>query len=176
MMESIDFVPKNAHITVQKDNDGEFSSNMAPLHTVIRLTTRNGMRLILDSTASQYGWTENFAPYGLYSRHRIDIEREVTVREAPSSGTSGSTLGTPIPPPDTIERDRWESACLAELAVGLVENQLRARGGLESILCLEQDQFEEECRLVGGALKTGMDAWLEAVASDEAPSETSSEE
>lgn len=156
-------MPKNAHITVERHDDGDVMSNMVPLHTVVRLTLGNGMRFTLDSTAPQYGWNENITPYDLYARHRIDFEYKVT-ECMPSSRTSTPSKSRHKP----FSQDEWKSTCLAEHAVGLVQDCFKVNGGLDGILCLEKGQFEERCRTLKATLESGMNAWVNVWQEEEA--------
>lgn len=135
---------------------------MSPRHTVAVLRTNSGLQFILDPTAAQYGWKENIAPREIYTRYRINRELINTVCLAPSS--PGPRTEHTLRPKDESELVNWKHKCVAEDTVDLAEDHFSANGGLQGVLQLPQDQFEEQCLALRETLKSGMrirDEWRE---------------
>ena len=47
------------------------------LHSVVRITLKNGDKCILDLTGAQYGWQEIVTPYHIYQQSKIRLIKEI---------------------------------------------------------------------------------------------------
>ena len=47
------------------------------MHSVIRITLKNGDKYILDLTGAQYGWEEIVTPYDMYQQSKIRLIKEI---------------------------------------------------------------------------------------------------
>lgn len=130
---------------------------MVSHHTVALLTTFSGQQFILDPTAAQYGWTDNFAPQEIYTRCRIDREFDSSPCDQPDERPPTKLT---LKPETRDEGEEWESRCVAEEIVELVElvgEHLNESGGLESVVQFPQAKFEEYCQTLKVVLESGMD-------------------
>ncbi|KAI3399141.1 hypothetical protein diail_7720 [Diaporthe ilicicola] len=139
-----DFVPKNAHITVNIETD----FNSSPLHTVSLLTTRSGLEFAFDPTAAQFGWQENLAPWWLYRRRRVDLlvnlSRPITLVPRPSK--SGKVH---------YRNFTWAAEEIVDIAKACLPNG-RVGGG---VLDFSEEDFEAQRVALKQALKVWMTHW-----------------
>lgn len=138
----VNFVPKNAHTTLEVERDEWFRFNMSALHTVAQLTTRSGRNFILDPTATQFGWKENLVPWETYAPYRIEFYHfpEVKAHDPPRTPTEHT-----LRPESEAGRSNWTSKVVAENILEVSEALLVEKGGLDRILQLPQDEFQELC-------------------------------
>lgn len=150
----INFVPKNAHTSLEVERDEWFRFNMSALHTAALLTTRSGRDFVLDPTAAQFGWKEYLAPWETYDPCRIEFLQPPEVRkvhEPPRTPTKHT-----LRPRSEAGRSNWTSKVVAENILEIAEATFMEKGGLDRVLQLPRVQFEELCSEFKEKLKSEM--------------------
>ncbi|KAI1503071.1 hypothetical protein F5X99DRAFT_426416 [Biscogniauxia marginata] len=70
-LEKVVFTPKNAHLTVDINNNEFHSYNSLRTHEVIRVTLPSGWKAAFDPTCAKFGWREYLVPWKMYAQERI---------------------------------------------------------------------------------------------------------
>ena len=76
-VEEVTHSTKNARVRLlQASNTGTLDTTDY-LHSVIRITSKNGDKYILDLTGAQYGWQETVTPYDIYQQTKVRLVKKV---------------------------------------------------------------------------------------------------
>ena len=129
------------------------------LHSVIRITLKNGDKYILDLTGAQYGWQEIVTPYDIYQQSKIRLISKVL----PFGGTRQFCKERAE---KTGGMAKWHHRTDIgfEIALnGLLKLWQQGTMSLSTLLRLPDDQFEKQQARLLEMLEAGMHMYKKAI-------------
>ncbi len=129
------------------------------LHSVIRITFKNGDKYILDLTGAQYGWQKIVTPYDVYEQSKIRLISQVL----PFGGTRQFCKERAE---NTGGMAKWNHRADTGFEVALNDLlKLWQQGNmsLSTLLRLPDDQFEKQQAALLEMLEAGMQIYKKAM-------------
>ena len=110
------------------------------LHSVIRITLKNGDKYILDLTGAQYGWQETVTPYNIYQQAKVRQIKKVL----PFGYTRQSCQEEAE---NMAGKEKWHHDVDVGFEIELndvIESWQQGNMSLSALLRLPDDQFEKQ--------------------------------